>query len=92
MSVYTINGLKALSDNFRHAKDGLWAQLTSNETEIVRVRSIIEEGLALKVGNGESIMFSHDKWCEFGPLKVIFPRIYSLSTQKNLFIHQKGSW
>lgn len=57
LSVYNIKGLKASSENFRNIKDGLWAQLTGNDVESVKIRSIIEGGSILKVGNGESIFF-----------------------------------
>lgn len=92
MSVYNIKRLKASSDNFRSVKDGLWAQLTSNDVDTVKVRSIIKDGSILNVGNKLSIFFWHDKLCEIGPLKEVFPRLFSISTQKNLFINQMGCW
>lgn len=92
MSVYNIKVLKASLYNFRTAKDGLLAQHTGDEVETVKIRSIIEDGLILKVGNGESILFWHDRWCDGGPLKVVFPRLFSISSQKNCFISQMGYW
>lgn len=54
---------------FRNVKDGLLAQLTSNEDETVNVTSIVEEGMVLKVGSGDSTLFWHDNWCD-----VYFPK------------------
>lgn len=90
MSVHNIKGLKASSDNFLIGKDGLCAQLTSNDVDTVKVRSIIEDGLLLNVGNGESILFWHDNWCDCGPLKLAFLRLFSISSQKNFYISQMG--
>lgn len=92
MSVHNFKGQKASSDNFRNAKEGLWAQLTNDEVETVKIRSIVEEGMVLKVGSGHSIIFWHDKWCDVGPLKEVFPRLFSISTQKNFYINHMGYW
>ena len=32
------------------------------------------------------------QWCDPGPLKEAFPRLFSISTQKNSFIMHMGSW
>lgn len=37
-------------------------------------------------------MFWHDPWCEVGPLKVEFPRLFAISSQQDLFISQMGFW
>lgn len=92
MSIHNIKGLKASSVNFQSAKDGLWAQLLGNDDETVKVRSIVEDGLVLKVGNGTSIRFWLDKWCDGVTLKNAFPRLFSISTQQGSFINQMGYW
>ena len=48
--------------------------------------------MTLTVGRGNTILFWHDKWCDPGPLKAAFPRLFSISTQKNGFIAHMGSW
>lgn len=92
MSVHKINGLKASSDAFNKVKDSIWSQMMSEDIDTSRIRVIIEDGMLLNVGSGDSILFSHDRWCDVGPLKGAFPRLFSLSTQKNLFINQIGVW
>ena len=48
--------------------------------------------MLVKVGNGNSVRFWHERWSEAGMLKRAFPRLYTLSLQKNLFISQMGDW
>ena len=60
-SVYDIKGLKASSESFDRVRDSTWAQLMSNDIDTSKVRSIIEEGMLTKVGNGESVRFWHDR-------------------------------
>ena len=91
-SVYDLKSLKASSENFRAAKHGLWSDLMKNDTMTSKIRSIVEEGMILSVGAGNSILFWQDKWCQPGPLKVVFARLFSISTQKDFFISQMGSW
>ena len=91
-SVYEIKGLKASSESFNKVREGTWAHLLSNDTDTSKIRSIIEEGMLVKVGNDNSIRFWHDRWCEVGSLKRIFSRLYSISLQKNFLISQMGVW
>ena len=81
-SVYDIKGLKASSDSFYKVREGSWAHLLDNDADTSKVRSTIEEGMIITVGNDNSTHFWHDRWCEVGPLKRIFPRLFSLSRQK----------
>ena len=48
--------------------------------------------MAVNVGNGSSVQFWHDRWCEVGVLKRVFPRLFTLSLQKSLRVSQMGSW
>ena len=91
-SVHEIKGLKASSEAFNKVREGTWAQLLSNDRDTCRVRSIVEEGMLIRVGNGKSVRFWLDRWCEAGALKGLFPRLYSISLQKNLLISQMGMW
>ena len=92
MSVHALKGLKASSDNFSKVKEGAWSQMMKNDVLTSKIRTTIEEGMILSVGSGNSILFWHDKWCDQGPLKDAFPRLYSISTQKNNFITHMGYW
>ena len=92
MSVHEIKGLKASSENFRKAKEGSWAHMMKSDLLTSKIRTTIEEGMILKVGSGNSILFWHDKWCNPGPLKGVFLRLYSISTQRNMLITHMGYW
>ena len=91
-SVHDISGHKASMDTFRTVRTGTWSTLVGNDPDTVKVRTIIEEGMVLRVGDGSSIRFWHDKWCEAGILKCTFPRFFALSLQRNAQINQMGEW
>lgn len=55
LSVHNIKGLNASSDAFGHVKDGIWGQMMSNDTVTVKIRTIVEDGMILKVGDGTTI-------------------------------------
>ena len=91
-SVHDIKGQKASADTFKKVKHGTWAQLLSSDADTLKLRSIIEEGMLAKIGNGISTRFWHDRWCDIGILKRAFPRLYTISLQKNLCVSQMGDW
>ena len=91
-SVYGIKGLKASSETFSRIKEGTWSQLMSNDPDTRKIRSIVEQGMIIRLGNGNSVLFWHDQWCEIGPLKRTFPRLFALSLQKNSLISMMGDW
>ena len=92
LSVHDIKGDKASADTFHKVKDGTWAHLMSNDADTAKLRSIIEEGMIVKIENGNSVRFWHDRWCDVGILKRAFPRLYSLSLQKNFRVSHLGEW
>lgn len=57
ISVHSVKGFKASSETFRNIKDGMWAQLLNSDSDTSRIRSIVEEGLLLSVGRGDTILF-----------------------------------
>ena len=77
---------------FRKVRDGTWSSLMNNDSDTVKVRTMVEEGMLLSVGNGNSVRFWLDRWCETGILKGIFPRLFAISLQKNSHISQMGEW
>ena len=91
-SVHGINGEKASRETFRKARTGLWSNLLSSDQDTAKVRAIIEEGMRVRVGNGKSILFWHDRWCEAGILKNVFPRLFSISLQQHWQVYHMGEW
>ena len=55
----------------------------------IRSHNLVWEKLYL---SENSVRFWHDRWCEAGVLKRVFPRLYSISLQKNFLINQMGDW
>ncbi|XP_057520751.1 uncharacterized protein LOC130801015 [Amaranthus tricolor] len=64
----------------------------NNDADTVKIRSIVEEGMILRVGDGGSILFWHDRWCKEGVLKLLHPRLFAISLQKQALICQMGEW
>lgn len=91
-SVHRIKGSKASSVAFSAVKDGVWGQMMRHDDDTSKVRAIVEDGMILQVGKGTSILFWFDRWCDNGPLQRLFPRLFSLSTQKVCLIAQMGQW
>nr|GEY87494.1 RNA-directed DNA polymerase, eukaryota, reverse transcriptase zinc-binding domain protein [Tanacetum cinerariifolium] len=61
-----------------------------NEARVLKNQGIdFFEFLKLKVGDGCTIRFWKDRWCEAGILKDLFPRIYALETCKDVNIRAK---
>ncbi|XP_016199059.1 uncharacterized protein LOC107640024 [Arachis ipaensis] len=46
----------------------------------------------MEVGNGRSTRFWEDNWLQGGPLKVVFPRLFSISDQQGSMIGDCGFW
>lgn len=45
-----------------------------------------------KVGNGVGTSFWHEQWFGNSNLKVVFPRLFSLSEQKEASVEEMGWW
>nr|XP_025670460.1 uncharacterized protein LOC112770292 [Arachis hypogaea] len=46
----------------------------------------------MEVGNGRKTWFWEDNWVQGGPLKVNFPRLFSISSQQEFVIGDCGFW
>ena len=57
LSVYEIKGLKASTEVFSKVREGTWSHMLRNDADTSKIRSIIEEGRIVKVGNGKSVRF-----------------------------------
>lgn len=55
--MHKIKGLKASVENFKNAQTGIWAQMMKNDTETMKIRQLVEEGLVNKLVNGATICF-----------------------------------
>ncbi|XP_068472346.1 uncharacterized protein [Phaseolus vulgaris] len=51
-----------------------------------------EDGFQWDVGDGKGISFWEDSWLSCGALKVVFPRLFSLSLAKDTKVVELGNW
>ncbi|XP_068497961.1 uncharacterized protein [Phaseolus vulgaris] len=51
-----------------------------------------EDGFQWDVGDGKGISFWEDSWLSCGALKVVFPRLFSLSLAKDAKVAELGNW
>lgn len=86
ISIYNIKGLKASSYTLGAMKGGFWEKLLNDDSETTRIRGIVESGMQIIIGEGKSTLFWHDSWCSGGPLKLSFPRLFSISNQRDVVI------
>lgn len=91
-SIYNIKGMKASTHTFQGIKEGMWVQMLKNDDVTSKIRNIVEESMHVRVGDGSSTLFWYDKWCAEGPLKDTFPRLFSISEQKEDLICNMGLW
>ncbi|GJR21605.1 RNA-directed DNA polymerase, eukaryota, reverse transcriptase zinc-binding domain protein [Tanacetum coccineum] len=69
-----------------HLSHSTWGGILSS------IKRIKQKGIDLlsycvrKIGDGTSTRFWEDTWCGDQPLKITFPRIYQLDTDKDCFI------
>ena len=50
------------------------------------------QGIRLELGNGTKARFWWDRWLECGILKDVYPRLFSLSNQKECCVKECGFW
>ncbi|GKA44663.1 RNA-directed DNA polymerase, eukaryota, reverse transcriptase zinc-binding domain protein [Tanacetum coccineum] len=87
-SVYGHNG-GIFNDSHRRLKHSTWG------TILYSVKRLKDKGIDLlslcsrKLGNGASTRFWEDTWCGNSPLKLQFPRIYNLDTDRNCLISNR---
>ena len=87
-SIYGASGLigKRLSNNVSNSP---WISI------LKAVRKLNNDGIQLfsfckkKVGDGKSTLFWDDIWLGDSSLKVQFPRVYALETDKSTSIHDR---
>ena len=56
------------------------------------VEIVVKNGLWIMVGDGKNTLFWEDLWVGDSCLKDRFPRLYSLSSQRETFIAECGVW
>ena len=70
----------------------IWRDITSLMTSTDSVSSALANNCRFIVGNGSLTRLWSDVWFNSSPLKVIYPRLYILSTKPNVTIADIGNW
>jgi hypothetical protein len=70
----------------------IWRDISSLMTSTDSVSSALANNCRFVVGNGYLTRFWSDAWINSSPLKVIYPRLYILSTKPNATIADMGNW
>ncbi|XP_015939160.1 uncharacterized protein LOC107464717 [Arachis duranensis] len=71
-------------------KGGPWKDICHLNIKEQRIKDKMLTGLAMEVGNGRSTLFWEDNWLQGGPLKVAFPRLFSISNKQGSIIGDCG--
>jgi hypothetical protein len=70
----------------------IWRDISSLMTSTDFFSSALANNYRFVVGNGSLTRFWSDVWFNSSPLKVIYPRLYILSTKLNATIADLGNW
>ncbi|GFZ20781.1 hypothetical protein Acr_28g0014860 [Actinidia rufa] len=65
-----------------NASSKVWENISSIGLAAIGVSDILNTGFYIHVGSGDNISFWNDIWCDQRSLKDTFPRLYSLSNNK----------
>jgi hypothetical protein len=85
----TIVGARLDDDGGRSREASSWWKTIS---KIDGHTSWFNDHLKNKVGNGAKTLFWRDIWVGDRPLKEVFPRLFSVSTSKDLLVSEAGAW
>lgn len=76
-----LQGRSVCTVNHRQSDSPIWS-------DMLKVKDIYLHGRCISVKNGQKTLFWQDSWRYGKPLCVMFPELYKLCEQKNLFVHQ----
>ncbi|CAL5435347.1 unnamed protein product [Camellia sinensis] len=66
----------------------MWKSISSLERYGSRAIALFLENIQFKLGDGKRIKFWLDTWVSCTPLSNLYPRLFSLATNKDSFVHQ----
>ena len=71
---------------------GPWKQICAAIFHNAEAKSIVINGVRKSIGSGASTLFWHDPWVSKIPLKVLFPRLFSIAINQNSTVACYGFW
>ncbi|XP_028122010.1 uncharacterized protein LOC114319199 [Camellia sinensis] len=66
----------------------VWKSISTMERYGSRAIALFLENIQFKLGDGKRIKFWLDTWVSCTPLANLYPRLFSLATSKDSFVHQ----
>jgi len=78
----------------KYLKKAMIRMLTKNPknspvwNDLLKVRHIYLKGRMMRVGNGKSTSFCHDKWCGLVPLADKFRELYQINVEKKCSVEE----
>ncbi|KAE8701523.1 leghemoglobin C2-like [Hibiscus syriacus] len=88
VSCHSLDITKALS----HKDSWIWRGIVNNFSKNDFIGGCLRSHAKIQIGNGESVSFWKDTWLGDCPLKILFPRIFALSTNKGGNVAAFGSF
>ncbi|XP_076946615.1 uncharacterized protein LOC143618200 [Bidens hawaiensis] len=75
---------------------GIWKNIASAIKDLKNNGESLDKCFVSKIGDGKSIKFWLDTWNECGPLKLLFPLLFSLEKKKHCTVFERvrnvGNW
>ncbi|GKV04538.1 hypothetical protein SLEP1_g16691 [Rubroshorea leprosula] len=70
----------------------VWKDIVSVGSGFERLLEMLVKGFKWKVGDGSCVIFWSDKWVGEEPLKNLFPRLFTLSANREGLLKDMGLW
>lgn len=74
------------------SQEGPWKRICRALLQHTEAKKLVLSCIRKKAGNGNHILFWHDIWIGDTPLKIICPRLFSISTLPNGLVSSLGFW
>ncbi|XP_074266276.1 uncharacterized protein LOC141588747 [Silene latifolia] len=91
-SIHDLNPDGVFKSEDKVAKFGLWKSICSISTWDIHIAEVTKQGMKIQIGNGTKISFWENLWIGHITLKEGFPRLFSVSIQKNKCVADMGVW
>ena len=82
----------SLLDLASTSQSGPWKHICAAIFTNTEASSIVVNGIRKNIGVGNESLFWHDLWISPQPLKSIFPRLFSITTNPMAFVASQSVW
>lgn len=91
MSTHCFNNRRATFNEFQTIQ-GTFNEVVSWRNKIPWLKDSITINMEVKIGNGSTVLFWHGIWVGNQALKILFPRLFNISTQKEYLVIDMRVW